>query len=332
MACSIELLSGDNAHLWEEFNAQSPNGTFFHGLRWKQVLEDALDLKLRYYLILNDRRVVGISPWVEQSVLNFRGLVSIPHSEENGVVVDDQFGAGCFGEALSLFAKKYSFLHFNTASRTLLNGTGFAHEVAVDTGHMVANLGHTPPEAMWAGFSKSTRSAVRTFENDGFRVREVHRPDDLEDFYRYYTRNLAHIQGDILPLTFFERIRALFSPKEQRMTVLTRDDLFAGGSLALLDPARKTFYGSYLALNRDLPNRYTPAYYIMWEDINWAWKNGYDRLFFGRQRFDPKNPRFLNKVKFGAQHQPIQSNLVLLSKPMQFSYKLRGMLSGGQNG
>jgi len=111
-----------------------------------------------------------------------------------------------------------------------------------------------------------------------------------------------------------------------RITVITRDDLFAGGSLALLDPARKIFYGNYLAINRDLPNRYTPAYYIMWESLNWAWANGYEKLYSGRQRLDPDNPRFQNKAKFGAEHLPIRSNLVMLSKPMLLSYRVREML------
>jgi len=330
MACSIELLSDNNAHRWEEFNAQSPKGTLFHGLRWKQILEDVFDLKLRYYLILNDSRVVGISPWIEQSVLNFRGLFSVPHSEENGIVLDDPLGADCLGKIFSLFAKKYSFLHFNGSHPALSNVSGFAHEVTVDTGHMVADLRETPPETLWAALSKNTKRSIRTFENDGFQVHEVRLSGDLKDFYHYYARNLTHIGGEILPLAFFERVWDLFPQEELRSTVLTKDDTFAGGSVALLDPARKTFYGSYMALNRDLPNRYTPAYYIMWENINWAWKNGYERLFLGRQRPDPENPRFQNKVKLGARHQPIRYNLVLLSRPIQVSYKVRGMLSGSR--
>lgn len=322
MACSIELLSGDNAHQWEEFNTRSREGTLFHDLRWKQILEDVFHLKLRYYLIRSDQEVVGISPWVELSMMNFRGLVSIPHFDENGVLLDNGFDNDRFDEILSLFAKNYSFLHFNTGNRARLCRTRFPHERSIDTGRMVVNLRHTPPEVVWAGFSKSTRQAIRKFENDGFQIRVIDQPDDLKDFYRYYTQNLTHIRGEILPHAFFERIWDMFSPDELRAMVLTRDDLFAGGSLALVDPARKTFYGNYLALNRDLPNRYTPAYYIMWEDINWAWQNGYEWLSFGRQRLDPKSPRYLNKTKFGAEHLPIQSNVVMLSKSTLVSYKI----------
>ncbi len=327
MAYSIELLSEDTADQWEEFNNQSGGGTPFHSLRWKQVLEDVFHPKLRYYLILNEREVVGISPWAERSALNFQGLVSIPHSEMNGIVLDDTFDADHFNEILSLFAKKYSFLHFNTCNSALLDGIRFTHVPGEDTGHMVTDLRSSPPDTIWAGLSKNVRYAIRTFEKDGFEVSEINRPDGLDDFYRHYSGNMTHINGTILPLAFFERLLELF-PDEVRVTVLSRDGLFAGGSLALLDPARKVFYGNYLAINRDLPNRYTPAYYIMWESINWAWKNGYEKLSSGRQKLAPDNPRFRNKAKFGAEHLSIHSRVVLLSKPMLVSYKVKEMLLG----
>jgi len=200
MTCSIEPLSESNAHQWEEFNTQSAEGSLFHGLRWKSVLEDVFHLKLRYYLILNGREIVGISPWVERSVLNFQGLVSILHSEVNNIVLDDAVSADHFNEVLSLFAKKYSFLHFNTHNPVLLDRVRFAHVPGEDTGHMVADLKSNPPDAVWAGLSKKTKQAIRTFENDGFEVRTINRPGDLEGFYRYYVRNLTHIRGEILPL------------------------------------------------------------------------------------------------------------------------------------
>lgn len=330
MACSIELLSRDNAHQWDDFNVRAPNGTIFHTLKWKQVLEEIFHLKLQYYLIRSEGEVVGISPWLERSALNFRGLVSIPHAEENGIVLDENTAGDHFGEIVSLFARNYSFLHFNMGNSIPLNGIGFAHEAHNDTGYMVADLRETPPEAIWAGFSKNTRFSIRAFENDGFTIRVIDRPDALDDFYRYYTQNLTHIRGEILPLTFFQRLLELF-PDQVRVTVLTRDDIFAGGSLALIDPARRKFYGTYLAINRNLPNRYTPSYQIMWESINWAWENGYEQLFFGRQRVDPKNPRFHNKSRFGARHLPIHSHLVLLSKPMLISYKIRNRLLGNRD-
>ena len=124
----------------------------------------------------------------------------------------------------------------------------------------------------------------------------IDQPGDLGEPYQHYVKNMMHIQGEILPFTFFATLLDRFSREELRITVLTRDDAFAGGSLAFVDPLSKTIYSDYLAINRDLPNRYTPTNYIAWESINWAWSNGHKQVHFGQQS-GPENPRFgTNKI------------------------------------
>lgn len=114
MAYSIELLSESNAHRWEEFNNQSREGTPFHSLRWKAMMENAMKLQIRYFLILKDREVVGICPFVEQSKKWFRGLNGIPRSDYNNVIMDDIFNPDDINEVLSLFSNRYSYLFFDT--------------------------------------------------------------------------------------------------------------------------------------------------------------------------------------------------------------------------
>lgn len=52
MGYSIEALSESNVQQWEEFNNRSPEGTLFHSIRWKNILEDTLNLRLRYYEVI----------------------------------------------------------------------------------------------------------------------------------------------------------------------------------------------------------------------------------------------------------------------------------------
>lgn len=101
MTYSIELLSGNNAHQWEEFNAHSREGTLFHNLRWKEILEEEFGLKLKYYLIRDDRKVIGICPFIARSVGLFQGLESILHSEYTNAILDDSFDASQMDHLLS---------------------------------------------------------------------------------------------------------------------------------------------------------------------------------------------------------------------------------------
>ncbi len=331
MTYSIELLSERNTHQWEEFNNRSRESTPFHSIRWKHILEDVLKLRLRYYLILDGGKAIGICPFIEQSIGFFRGLNSIPHSEFNNMILDDSFDAGRLDEILSLFAEDYSFLHFNIYQPGIIAEIKRDNFVVEHTGNMILDLRRKPPEAIWSTFSRNMRYNIQIFEKRGFTIQEAHEPAEIKRFYHYYVENLTHINGDILPFSFFERLLELF-PDEVRIATLTNGDVFAGGWLTLASPDRTTAYYQYLALNRDLPNRYTPTYPIYWDLVTWAWDNGYAKLSFGRQRLEPENPRLQGKAKFGAEHVPIHARLVPLSKTVSLAYRLKRKLSGIQPG
>ncbi|WP_292365254.1 GNAT family N-acetyltransferase [Methanoculleus sp. UBA208] len=329
MTYSIEPLSESNACRWEEFVNRSREGTPFHGVRWKNALEDVLKLKVRYYLILDDRKVIGICPFVEQSMKRFRGLNGIPRSEYNNIILDETFDADHINDILSLFSKRYSFLYFNTYDPGLPDKIGYHTVPNEDGSNVILDLNRNPPETIWKEIlSKDERYKVTRFEKGGFTVQEMEQGHGIEQFYRYYSDNLNRINGYVLPFTFFQRLLDAFSQNEVRIALLTRNGVFAGGNLAILDPARKTAYFQYLALNRDLPNKYSPTYYLSWEGINWAWENGYERISLGRER--PDNPRVRSKRKFGAEPLPIHSRVVLLSKTASLLYQLKKSISGSE--
>ncbi|WP_292519985.1 GNAT family N-acetyltransferase [Methanoculleus sp.] len=326
MAYSVEPLSGDNAHQWETFNHHSREGTLFHSLRWKKILEDIFGFNLRYYLIQNEQKIIGICPFVERIRGYFRGLEDIPHSNFNDVILDDSFNISDINDLLSLFSQKCSYLRFNVSNADILERITYSNFSGEETGNMVLDLKQTPPDTIQQTLSKNTLKRIRRFEKEGFRIQEITRRSDIGQFYQYYAKNMAHIRGKILPLSFFEMLWDFFAPNELRIVILTKEDVCAGGTLALVDPARKIVHHEYLALNRNLPH-YTPTYYLDWDLIDWAWANGYEMVSLGRQKLDPDNPRFRDKAKFGAEHIPIHSRLVIFSKKVSPLYRLKRTLS-----
>lgn len=326
MGYSIEALSESTVHKWEEFNNRSPEGTLFHSIRWKNILEDTLNLRLRYYLIFEDQRVIGICPFIERSTGIFRGLASLPYSEFTNIVLEKPFDPGHFNEILSLFAEDNAFLHITTYDPNLIDRIQHDSFIIENSGNMMLDLKQRPPESIWSNFSRNMRYNIQIFNKKGFQIREARQHADVETFYRYYAENMAHIQGKVLPFSFFQKLRDSFPSTELRITILANDDVTAGGSLAILDPARRVAYYEYLALNRELPNRYTPTYPIYWDLVNWAQDSGCEKLSFGRQSLDPGNPRYQCKTKFGAEYAPISSRFVVLSKTVSLLYRLRRML------
>lgn len=69
----------------------------------------------------------------------------------------------------------------------------------------------------------------------------------------------------------------------------------------------------FLSLNRDLPTKYSPSYYLYWDCLRWAWENGYREVTLGREyahEMVESNPRYRLKRDFGAEHRPVYTRLV----------------------
>ncbi len=325
MGYSIQELSEENAGAWDEFNKRCPEGTFFHNIKWKKLLENALNIDLKYWMVLSGQKVVGIFPLKSRSKVLLKGLDAIPHSEFNSILLDDDFNLQGLNEILALFASKYSFISLNLNKQTLLDHIGYNHYPSDNTGNMILNLQQKPPDSIWENFpaKKGQRKFIRRFDEKGFKIHEIRRQEDMKTFHQYYAENLRRINADILPLTFFQKLLETFSQDEMRVTLLSKGDIYAGGLLTFMHPAGKTAYFQYLSLNRNLPNTYHPTYFLFWEELNWAWNNGYEKISFGRQKMDPNNARFRIKTDFGAEYVPIHSRIVLLSKTASLLYRVK---------
>ena len=65
----------------------------------------------------------------------------------------------------------------------------------------------------------------------------------MKTFYQYYAENLMRINGDTLPLTFFQKLLETYSQDEMRVTLLSKGDIYAG-DCTFIHPASKTAYFS----------------------------------------------------------------------------------------
>jgi lipid II:glycine glycyltransferase (peptidoglycan interpeptide bridge formation enzyme) len=116
-----------------------------------------------------------------------------------------------------------------------------------------------------------------------------------------------------------------------RITLLSKDEIIAGGSLSFTYMPQKTVYGTYLALNRNLKNTYSPSYNLWWETINWAWNRNFGKISFGRQKMDVSNPRYRIKSEFGTDFIPMYSKIFSLSRIFTLAYRGNQSVEGLRN-
>ncbi len=330
----LTRLDDENAGEWEEFNEHSAEGSLFHTPRWKEVLARTSEEREHYFLLFKDGNVVGLFPFIERDIGLFRGLVPPTDPLRLPAVLEDYTDPGAIPgvigalQKVKINGKKISFVCFSTVHEEPLN-TIPTHPLLpwANDGDMVLKLAESPPETIWNTLSSRKRGLIRKFEKDGFSVAEGQSREDLEIFYKYYEANINTIGGKLQPFSYFAELCDSMA-EETRITVLSDGSSVAGGMFMLRDKPHRTLYLSYLSLNRELPNKYSPTLYLSWEAINWARENKCERISFGAQHLDESNPRYKAKHDLGARFVPFCSRMVPLTKPC--SLGMAGMNIWGQ--
>ena len=318
----LERLNDGNEEKWEEFNKNSPEGSFFHGLKWTQIAEQSSGVKRHYFLLYKDEDVFGIFPFIEDKIHVFRGLRTARDPKILPAILKDSGDPHAMNSVIrdlqkvTIDGKKISFIRVSTLHEEMLNTITTHPRLPWKTeGGMVLNLLEFPPEKIWNTFSakKGERKFIRRFEKDGFALTEANSPEDLALFYKYYQENISHIKGRLQPFSRFSKLWNSLSD-EIRITLLSKGSVFAGGMFQLLDSHRKTVHTMYLSLNRNLPTNYHPPYYLWWEAINWAYANRYEKVSLGGEHLDENNPRYRMMYDLGARFEPTYSAMIPLTK------------------
>jgi hypothetical protein len=325
----IERLNDNNSAKWEEFNNNSNEGSFFHSLKWKQIFENTSNLKTHYFLLFKNNTIFGIFPFVEKKIHMFNGLVPLQGFGHYNAIIRDYRDNSAIQYFITELQRNNenqkinSFICLSTLHKEIIdNLKNFMIFPFGGDGNMILNLQKSPPEKIWENFSakKGQRKFIRRFDEKGYSITEISSHEEMKLFYRYYKENINYIGGSLQPFSHFTDLWNNLFSEEMRITILSKDSLIAGGLLMFLYKPQKVVYLNYLSLNRDLPNTYHPTYSLFWEAINWAWNNNYEKISFGPQYLDEKNPRYRIKNEFGGEFEPIFSKMIPLNKFLRLGY------------
>jgi len=321
----IEELSNKNADDWKRLSEECKEGSFFHTLKWKQILEQSFNYKSHNFLLYRNGEPVALCPLYEDTIQGIRGLVSLPLSDYNHLLITDKNDSlipyHILNKCKEITKINKLFYIIITNSNELIRDhfdkyKPFPHPI---TGNMVLNLEELNPDKIWNEvFSTNYRKYVRRFEKDGFKIKEVRLLEDVKAFYEFYKINIESINSTPYPFSHFEDLLKTYSSTEMMITLLKKDDHVYGGHLVFLHEPNKTMYSRYISLNRNLPSRYKPGLYIYWDMINTAFKKGYKVVDFGQTPPYPNNVYYKLKEKFGTHYKKEYSSVF----PRSFIFKL----------
>jgi hypothetical protein len=314
MKYSVEELNSSNAQDWNKLNEESPQGTLYHTLKWKEAVDQFAQAKPNNFIVYRDDEAVALCPFYRYK-WKIKGLITMCSllSESNIIVScpDDPLVAkqivlkckeiirkeGLAFTNITLLPETKDF--FRSMNMLPHQATGW------DAGVMTLDLQQNTPEMIWHRFlSRYDRQRIRRAERDEWKIEESKSEEGIRSFYECMKTNSEYrFAGNIPEFSFFAYLMKTFSPNEMLVFLLRKDETVAGGTINFLYGPKKTLYGKYAATNRQAPNRYTPVYSLMWHLVKKASAIGYTTVSFGGAPPYP-DVHYRDKAKFGCRFEP----------------------------
>lgn len=307
---NVEPLSDERE--WDEFVAASPDGTFFHTLKWKAVLEKSFPYE-HLYLCIRDSsdELVGICPFfITQKFWPFRVLDSLPNSDLGGPLFKGEFKRDAANALINYLNELGIRKGISYAKMRLSNPEDYKNlrimnsKVDDHSGTMILDLDDKPLDFIWNNiFEHKQRKYINRFERDGFS--SDHRTDIsiMKIFHALYINNWGD-GGALSNLNFLENIFCLLYPKHFSITLIGNGSRCIGAGINYIYDEKKTIYMGGVALDKNMSSRYKIYYKLRWETIKYAHNNGYRYVSLGPTSSDMSEDHHKIKSKFGAEFSP----------------------------
>lgn len=338
-AYRIEALDARTGKDWETLNLRSTDGSFYHSVRWQQVLQDSFRCISRSFLIYKDDEPVALCPIFQTTVKGLRMLQCLPESDYRHVIFSEKAEPETYRLLVShsvdvAHCNKMALTLITTANSQAMDATKHAvielgmkvsdHPI---TGNMVLDLERYPPHIIWDKLFDSKvgqRKYIARFDREGYFIRETRSKKDMDLFYGGYNANMKFIGAPRYSLDHFHLLLDRFDNDEMRLTLLEKGDRVIGGLITFIFAQKSMMYLRYLAMDRNIPSSLHPPYFLYWEAVKHANDIGLRRVGFGTNVKDPQNRNYQIKQGFGCQYIDSYSAVVpmnMISRKMYSMYR-----------
>jgi serine/alanine adding enzyme len=296
-------LTPADAQEWEQFVRTHPNGTPYHTLAWKRVLEQAFPLEPIYLLAWRGGTVTGILPIARQTSLLFGDrFTSLPFCTYGGPLARDAESERALLDAAAARAVKAGSKYLEVRDREIrahddsdLGGTWTVSSrkvgVVIDTG--------TSSEALRQRIEKTRRYDIRTAEKHGLEFTMVPAAEGLESFYGIFARSMRDLGTPVYPRAFFRAIASHVGDLFGFALVRHQKTPVAAALIARWRDAIEIPLMGALRSHRAM----APSAFLFWKMIERASIEGLRECDFGRSTHGSGSHAF--KLKFGGTERPL---------------------------
>ena len=274
--CCRAFASGERS-AWDAFVHSHPDGSPFHLMAWRDVIETIFNCRPEYMVARDGNRIVGVLPlFLVDNFVTGRVLISTPFAVYGGILADSpeahaalvshvQQHAACRGVQYLEMRNGFDGQRagFNPVSRYAT----FTKQVAPATSDQLIK-----------SLPSKTRNLVRKSLKYSYATRQT---ADLKGFYSLLLNTYRRHGTPVFPLKFFNTIVEVFGPAVDVREVVVDGKVAAASMNFYFRDQMHTYYAAWA----DEFRAQVPNTFMYFDHLLWAGQNGYRTFDFGRSKY-----------------------------------------------
>jgi FemAB-related protein (PEP-CTERM system-associated) len=321
---------------WDSYVLNHPNGTFFHLIGWKTVIEKTFHHKPFYLVAESDgsstdpinsinssnsknsinpsnpsnpsnstnssNSIVGILPLFSvKSFLFCRSLVSLPFAAYGGILADDPHIAQQLLDKAKEITSSERLEYLELRSRD-----GEIADLSTKDLYVIFRREiFEDLESNMMAIPRKSRRMVRQGEKAGLTHQFGHQ-ELLPLFYEIFARSYHRLGSPVFSIKLFKNLLGEFKDKVNILLVENREGKSVAGVLTFFYKDQVLpYYAGSLIEYRDL----APNDFMYWQLMKYGWENGYKVFDFGRSKVDTGSYDF--KRHWGFEPEPLRYQYLL---------------------
>jgi len=288
----VQLLKspGQRKH-WDDYVSQARDATHYHQVGWKDVIERSFGHRACYWMAQDERgEIQGVFPLIHLRSLFFGSfMVSLPYFNYGGVCATNSAARKVLVDAAIGWAQKQRAEHIEMRHDTI------THDIDLPFKNSKVSMRLDLPSEgeLWTSFNAKLRSQIRRPMKDGL-VGRVGREEELDAFYKVFSRNMRDLGTPVYSKSFFRNILQTFSENVWIVTVYNKNIPVASG---VLIGFRDTLEIPWASSLREY-NSLSPNMLLYWTALRFACDRGFRVFDFGRST--PGSGTYRFKEQWGA--------------------------------
>lgn len=262
---------------WDAFVQAHPEGSPFHLMAWRDVIESIFSYKAEYMVAREGARIVGVLPlFLVDNFVTGRVLISTPFAVYGGILAESPAAHAALADHVQQHAACRGVQYLELRNGFESQRTGFAPVARYAT--FTKEVGPATQDQLLKSLPSKTRNLVRKALKHPYVTRTS---EDLSGFYNLLLTTYRRHGTPVFPLQFFKCILDAFGSGVDVREVVLDGKVAAASMNFYFRDQMHTYYAAWADEFRPM----VPNTFMYFDHLLWAGQNGLKCFDFGRSKY-----------------------------------------------